>query len=232
MARYTKAYSAFTERLGEIETLCSLASLREKRDPIGLRKEINALSRSSIVLLSGRLEAYIKELGEIALDSLHAKSVPRTKIPSRLYYHISKDKLNEIRDTSDPEKIAEKVFLFIDEDLLYWSRDTAFPQEIPTYKFNRGFATPTFEKIRGYLKRFGYQEYRSDLKRLLRNKYVSTVNLVDHLVDTRNKIAHGDPQVSKTPSEITSMITTTKIFCRSTDNLFAKWWKNQFCSIR
>ncbi len=232
MTRYTKAYSAFTRRLAEVETLRGLASIREKQDPIGLRNEINALSRGSIVLLSSHLEAYIKELGEIALDSMHMKSVPRTKLSSRLYYHISKDLLDEIRDTADPERIGEKIFSFIESDIPYWSRDGAFPEAIPTSRFNKGFSNPAFERIRNYLNRFGYEDFRSDFKSSLKGAYQPTVNMVDHLVDTRNKIAHGDLETTKTPSELTSMISTITFFCRSTDNLFASWWKAHFCSIR
>ena len=112
MARYTKAYSSFTARLSEVNTLRSLASSREKRGPIDLRDEINALSRGSIVLLCSHLEAYIKELGEIALDSMHTKSVPRTGLSSRFYYHISKGLLDEINDTSNQRELLIKCLDF------------------------------------------------------------------------------------------------------------------------
>ena len=232
MARYTKAYSAFKAKLSEVNTLRSLACNREKRDPINSRDEINALSRGSIVLLCSHLEAYIKELGEIALDSMHTKSIPRTRLSSKIYYHISKDLLDEIKSTSDPERIGDKIFKFLEDDLLYWSRDGAFPKPIPTDRFNKGFSNPAFEKIRRYMRRFGYDGYQGDLSQSLMGSYQPTINLVNHLVDTRNKIAHGDPQANKTPSDLSGMITTTMLFCRSTDQVFASWWKRQFCSIR
>ena len=234
MTRYTKAYSAFTKGLAEVETLCHIASLREKRDPIGLKEEINALSRSSIVLLSSRLEAYVKELGGIALDSLYEKSVPREKMPSQFYYHISKDKLDEIQDTSDPEKIARKVFLFIERDLPYWSRAEAFPKEIPIDRFNMGFSNPTLKRIGKYFNRFGYsgEDYQHDLYKRLANACLPTTNMVNQLVYTRNKIAHGDPMATQTPLELAKMIETIRLFCRCTDEVFASWWKTHFCSIR
>ena len=65
------------------------------------------------MLLCGHLEAYVKELGEIALESMTLKSIVRTNLSSRFYYHISRDLLDEIEKPSDPEKIAEKVFAFL-----------------------------------------------------------------------------------------------------------------------
>ena len=83
MARFTPAYSKLIERLDEVEMLRRLAASYERKDAITNRKEINALSRGAIVLLCSHLEAYVRELGEIALDSMTAKAIPRT-IDSRI----------------------------------------------------------------------------------------------------------------------------------------------------
>jgi hypothetical protein len=56
--------------------------------------------------------------------------------------------------------------------------------------------------------------------------------MVDHLVDTRNKIAHGDPAASKTPGEVATMMSIMRLFCGSTDAVFASWWRTRFCAIR
>jgi hypothetical protein len=232
MARYTKAYSAFVWRMNEVEILRRQAASNEKRDAIGLRDEINALCRGSIVLLSSHLEAFIKELGEVALDSMHANGIQRTRLRSRLYYHISRDILDEVQDTSDPEKIGEKIFSFLQTDLSYWSRTGPFPEPIPVDRFNKGFSNPAFKKVKKYFNRFGYETYNRDLVEQLQGAYHPTVNMVDHLVDTRNKIAHGDSGATKTPSDVSAMIATTRLFCRSTDSTFGSWWKSHFCAIR
>jgi hypothetical protein len=232
MARYTTAYSAFVTRLDEVETLQRFAATKERTDPIALRNEINALCRGSIVLLCGHLEAYVKELGEVALESMTVKNVPRNNVSSRLYYYVSKGLLEDIQNTSDPERVADKVFAFIQSDLAYWSRTGPFPQPIQTARFNMGFANPAFIKIKRYFNRFGYAEYQHDLARRLRADYLPTINMVDHLVDTRNKIAHGDPAASKTPGEVATMMSITRLFCGSTDAVFATWWRTRFCAIR
>src|SRR5688572_16446303 len=109
MARYTPAYYSFRQRIEEVEILRKAAAQKEKKDPIVLRREINALCRGAIVLLCGHFEAFIKEIGEVALDALHSRGVHRTKLDPRLYYHISKDILDEIQDTADGGRIADKV---------------------------------------------------------------------------------------------------------------------------
>jgi len=193
MARYTAAYSSFVSRLDEVEALRKFALQEERIDPIGLRNGINALCRGALVLLSSHLEAYVKDIGEVALTSMTTKSVPRTKISSRLYYYVSQDLLAELKDTADPEKVADKVFAFIGSDLTYWSKSGVFPQPIQAERFNKGFASPAFPKIKQYFNRFGYDTYAKDLSDRLQAEYQPTVNMVNHLVDTRNKIAHGDP---------------------------------------
>jgi RiboL-PSP-HEPN len=232
MPRYTSAYSSFVLRLGEIDILLRISFKKEKTNPVNLRNEINALCRGSVVLLSAHLEAYIKEVGELALDSMYQKRVPRTKVASRFFYHLSKQLLNEIQDTSDQEKIADKLFSFIQNDLLYWSKIGPFPQALPTEQFNKGFSNPAYDKIKAYFNRFGYTEYNRDLASVLKAKYQSSVNMIDHLVDTRNKIAHGDPTATKTPGEVKEMITIIRQYCLATDSVFAKWWRSNFCSIR
>lgn len=232
MARYTEAYSIFAKNLTEVNTLQSLAHSYQIRDPIVFHNEINALSRGSIVLLSSHLEAYIKRLGEVALDSMYTRSVPRTGLSSRFYYYISKDIIDEIRNTSDPKSLGEKIFSLLERDLSYWSHTGPFPSQIQVDRFNKGFSNPTFKKIEKYFNRFGYENYGRDLATLLAGAYQLTTNAVDNLIDIRNQIAHGDPRITRTPSELKEMIRTIRFFCRITDGVFATWWKENFCSIR
>jgi RiboL-PSP-HEPN len=232
MARYTLAYSSLLLRLKEIEVLRRSAGATERSDPINLRHEINAFCRAAIVLLCAHLEAYVKELGEIALTNIHAKAVPRVKLSPQFFYHLSKDILDEVQDTSDPIRIAAKVFDFLQNDLAYWNRAGPFPQQLPIDRFNQGFSNPAFQKIGAYFNRFGYADYKRELARMLKADYSVTVNMVDHLVDTRNKIAHGDQAATKTPADVRDMIRIIRAYCGTTDKIFASWCKRTLCTIR
>jgi hypothetical protein len=232
VGRYTYAYSSFIARLDEVEILRRVAWVDERRDPVEMRNQINALCRGAIVLLSAHLEAYIKELGEVALTGIYAKGIARTGLAPQFYYHISKDILDEVHETSEPDRIASKLFRFLQTDLPFWSQAGPFPQPLPSHRFNRDFSNPSFEKVRAYFNRFGYSEYKRDLARLLHAKYQATVNMVNHLVDTRNKIAHGDPTATETPGDVRDMIVMIRAYCAATDAAFASWCKANLCTIR
>jgi hypothetical protein len=232
MTRYTSAYSSFLLRLKEVDTLLVLAKNLERKNPIVSGTEINALCRGAIVLLSSHVESYIKELGEVTLESIHSKKVPRTNISLQFYYHISKQSIQDIKNTEDYEKIAEKFFQFIQDDLHYWERQGPFPNPLPSEKFNSGFSNPAFKKIKSYLSRFGYDSFKNDLASKLTTKLQATINTVNHLVELRNQIAHGDQYTSKTPSDIKQLLIIIKLFCETTDNIFASWCTQHLCSIR
>lgn|GEM_PF-1649698 len=232
MGRYTSAYSNLRCGLNEVGSLRKIAAVKERSDPIGLRHEINAVCRGAIVLLSAHLESYIKELGEVVLDALHVQCVSRTHLNDALFYHISKDLLDEISETREPARIAKKVFDFVLSDLPLWSRTGPFPQPLPVERFNKGFSNPAFNKVRKYFNRFGYGDYKRDLKQRLKGDFSAAQNMVDHLVDTRNKIAHGDPNTTKTPKELADMISIIRRYGMATDAVFAAWCKKNICNIR
>ncbi|KAF5884562.1 MAE_28990/MAE_18760 family HEPN-like nuclease [Rhizobium sp. PEPV16] len=232
MTRHTEAYSSFVERLGEIALLIALAQKKERSNAIAHGKEINAFCRGAVVLLSSHVEAYIKELGECALERFYQRKVDRSGMSARIFYNISKDFVADIKDTADPERIAEKIFLFIESDLKFWSKSGAFSLQIPTEKFNKGFSNPAFGKVKSYFSRFGYEHYRHDFYRELGKNAQTTENMLDSMVALRNNIAHGDLSATRTPREINEMMDIIKDFCRSTDNIFSRWCKLHHCPIR
>lgn len=232
MARFTSAFSSFSNGIQEINLLISSAAQKERKDPVRYYSEIRALCRGAIVLLTAHIEAYVKEVGEITLDAIHTKRVERAYLHPRLYYHISKNAIDEIQDTSDSEKIAEKIFSFINNDSQYWSRSGPFPIPIDSDRFNKGFSNPAFEKVAAYLGRFGHKTYKNELAKSLKANYAPTINTINHLVDTRNKIAHGDPNVTETPLDLKGIVKTAQLFCRTTDSVFASWCSKNICKIR
>ncbi len=199
---------------------------------MGLRHEINALCRGAIVLLSARVEAYVKEVGGVALDAMHSKRVPRARFSDRVFYYASKSILDEIQDTEDPDKIAAKVFSFLQSDGGLWSKTSSLPTPIDADRFSKGFSNPSFGKVCAYFGRFGYSNYSRDLGRILRARYGATTNMINHLVETRNNIAHGDPSATKTPDELRDMMILSRLFCRTTDSVFASWCGSSLCRIR
>lgn len=232
MSRYTRSYTSLLGRVSEINLLLRLARKKEKKFEPELAAEINALCRGAIVLLCSHIEGYIKELGELALERVVEKSVCRSKISPLVPYHISSDLFGEIKDTSDNEKVANKIIALFERDFSIWERTGPYLEPLPDDRFNSGFASPSYKKISAYFGRFGYREYKRDLPRVLKADSSGCINLIDHLVDIRNKIAHGDPFTSKTPSDLMDAVKMVLLFCRTTDDLFAVWCKKNLCVIR
>lgn len=232
MGRYTTAYTSLLARLVEVEILRKHAADQERTDPVQNRHEVNALCRGAIVLLCAHLEAFIRELGDVALGRLYERAVPRRKLAPQLYYYMSKDILDEVKDTSQPTKLADKLFWFLDNDAAMWGRKGPLPGPVPAERFNKGFASPAYKKIQRYFKRFGYSGYRNDLAVILKGDYSTTTNMVDHLVDIRNKIAHGDTTATETPADIKEMVHIVRRFCAVSDGAFASWFKREMCCIR
>jgi RiboL-PSP-HEPN len=232
MGRYTNSYGQFLERLGEVHILRKSAAKKERENAIRHAKEIRALCRASVVLLSSHVEAFIKELGETALEAFFDKRISRSNVSAAIFYNISKDVIAELSASSESDKIAEKMFEFLDLDLGFWSKVGPFPNQIPSDRFNKGFASPAFKKVVTYFGRFGYRDFKRDFDKKLSSESPLTINALDHMVAVRNNIAHGDESATKTPSEVEIMIKIVSLFCRSTDDVFSSWCKKNHCSIR
>jgi hypothetical protein len=209
-----------------------MAKSFERDDPAKYASEINALCRGAVVLLSSHIEGYTKEIGEITLAKIYEKSVCRSKLSNNISYYASRDIISEIKNTEGAEKLSPKIVNLIERDLSLWEQVGPHPQPISEDRFNKSFSSPSFQKIASYIARFGYTEFKRDLKTQMKGDYLPAQNLIDHIVDVRNKIAHGDPIISKTPTDLLDTIPMVKNFCRNTDELFADWCKINICNIR
>lgn len=233
MPRFTPVYGDFSERLKEVGILRRrAAALERSRTSFRHGHEISALCRGAVVLLSSHIEAYVKELGEHTLDSLHSKEVCRSRMAPQFFYHISKVHIEAIRDASQPDGIARHIQAFVDNDARFWENTDPLPAPIPSQVFNKGFSNPTFDKVKAYFGRFGYADFRRDFFREMGREAQTISSNLDQIVDTRNSIAHGDPAATKTPSEIKAMMETSRAFCRATDKVFGNWCRNHLCTIR
>ena len=233
MSRYTAAYSAFIKRLTEVETLLrrsqDVSQQRATPDNISF---VNALCRSGVVLLSSHIEGYVKDVGEIAIERIALRKLPKSKLAGRFRYHLSHDLINEIKDTKDPSQIAIKIDALFERDSHIWGTDLRFSGVLPAGLFLANFATPTHEHIKKFFNRFGYEQYTGDLAKRLTVNYQPCHNMVDQVVNQRNAIAHGDMVMTGTPTDLAQMITLVKQYCRETDHVVGNWFSAQRCTIR
>ncbi len=231
--RYSVAYSGFVQRLSEVELILRKAKEASVQAPNSANIAfVNALCRSGVVLLSSHIEGYIKELGETALDRIARHELPKTRLGGRFQYYLSRDLITEIKDTQDPANIATKLGQLFDRDEHIWNAHPRFSGPLSTEIFLGGFANPKHEKIEKFFKRYGYDSYSRDLAKRLTRDYRPCTNMVDHVVDQRNKIAHGDMVISSTPGDLADMIRLVKLYCREGDRVVGDWFRTQQCAIR
>lgn len=233
MARYTDAYSNLLERLTEVTCLHGLA--REtgglNMSPLQIDRS-RALYRGAVVLLSSHIEGYIEDLCILMVERIHQRAMRKAVFGGAFLYHFSKDIIIQIKDTNDPVGIATKIQELLSRDADIWDSAVSFQQAPSTDRFIHGFSTPKVENIRKMFARFGYTSYIDDLKRFLAADGHACTNMVDRVVNERNKIAHGDVAASGTPSDIADMIVYIRLFCRGTDNVVADWSRSKGCVIR
>lgn len=231
--RYTLAYGEFVGRCEEVLLLVKRAAAIERsKTALARGKEIDALCRGALVLLSSHVEAYIKELGESLLDAIFVRQVCRSKLSSSFFYHCSRAHIEKIRDASDIETISADIFDFIQTGSDIWKKTGGMPRSVDAEAFNFGFANPKFERIKKYLGRFGYTSLRHDMNRALKADCVLIIGNLDQIVDIRNAIAHGEASAKKTPSEVKDFVMSAKTFCRTVDAKFSSWCSVNICPIR
>ena len=234
MARYTTAYSKFVKNLREVEALNKLAKEHADDKVLlnGSQAVRDALCRSAIVLLSSHIEGYIENLVELILFKIVEKRIPKTKLSLIFLYYLSKDLLVSICETESPYKVSKKVKKLFSRDYFIWSDNEFFCEDLQIDLFISEFSSPRFKRINKFFARFGYQEYSRDLRRNLKSKYDPCMNMVDNVVDQRNKIAHGDVSTTSTPKDLEDMLDLIYLFCRSTDEVVGNWFSELDCPLR
>lgn len=229
----TPVYSEFRKRIQEVEILrVRAARLEKSSNRLAHKDEISALCRGGVVLLSSHIEAYVKELGEHTLDKLYSKRVPVNSLSPRFFYHVSKRSIEEIRKTEDHDRLAGKVFDFISTQSPFWITTGSMPRPVQSSDFNAGFSNPTFDKVCTYINRFGFSDFRGKFRSKLGRDSNAVITGLDNIVSTRNSIAHGESDATKTPSDVKEMIETARKFCLTSDSIFSDWCRTNLCTIR
>lgn len=233
MPRFTSAYSNLIVRFDEINVLLRLArTLSTSQAVLVSTRQINALCRSGVVLLSGHIEGYIEEIGEIAIDQIGSRGLAKRKMGSKFKYHLSRDLIRAVKDSSHPTRISANIDAFLTRDLHIWDTNHSFTTQISAEVFVSDFANPTHDRIKKFFSRFGYLHYQGDLTRRLGADYAACKNMLDQVIHQRNKIAHGDTITAGTPTDLSQMLILVKQYCREADCAVADWFRTIGCPIR
>ena len=194
--------------------------------------KINSLCRGGVVLLSSHIEGYIEEIGQIALERIFVRTVPKAKLGNVFKYHLSKDLIRDIKGTEDQEKIVSKLQNLFLRDGHIWDFTLIFTNQLSYERFIDGFSNPTHDRIKSFFNRFGYKNFEGDLAHRLQRNFPICKNMIDQVIRLRNDIAHGNFFAPVTPNDIGIMVVLTKLYCRETDCVVGDWFKSIDCPIR
>lgn len=233
MAKYSSAYSNLVGRLSEVELIIGMASsVSNFKSPPSSLQETAALCRGGIVLLCSHLEGYVETLGEIGIQSIGTNRLPKTKMVDEFRYYLSRNLIEEIRRQPSPNVIASKILEFVDSDLTIWDSSLRFSSPLPVDSFIKSFRSPNHRNIIKFFNRFGFRQFNGELQTHLKSEYQACIAMVDHIVDQRNKIAHGDYTIAGSLGDLKNMHQYLKTYCRTTDKVVGDWFKNIGCPIR
>lgn len=233
MAAYSSAYSGLVTRLKEIESLLEMARITEKnpsrRNSLLL---VGALCRSGVVLLCSHIEGYIENLGTLAIEQIERKNLPKDSMPDAFRFYLSRDLIDEVKQLGNAETSASKIIGLFSRDGHIWNSDPLFSAPLSASTFIGNFATPKHVTISSFFRRFGYEEFHGDLSKRLTTQAQACTNMVDQVVDQRNKIAHGDQVTTNTPLDLENMLKFVKLYCRTLDQIVGDWFRSVGCPIR
>ncbi|MCH8137200.1 MAG: hypothetical protein IIB77_14590 [Proteobacteria bacterium] len=233
MSAYSTAYSSLIIRLEEIEAVLSLARATAKAPPVRRNLVlVHALCRGGVVLLCSHIEGYIEDLGILAIDRIASKKLPKHVLSEDFRYFLSRDLIAGIKDSTHPPTVASKVRAFFTRDAHIWDNSSDYSSPLPATAFVGNFSNPRPEQIRRFFSRFGYTQFERDLAHRLTHDFRACRNMVDQVVEQRNKIAHGDSITTGTPQDLADMLRLVKSYCRVTDQVVGDWFRTKGCSIR
>lgn len=233
MAAYSPAYSSLVNRLQEIELILSMARVTANRPP---RRNswvlVAALCRSGVVLLCSHIEGYIENLGTHAIEQIEQKQLSKSSMPVAFRYYLSRDLIDEVKQPSNAETTASKIDVLLARDAHIWDASPNLAPPLSATTFVGNFSTPKHVEISSFFRRFGFLTFHSDLSKRLTTQAQACTNMVDQVVDQRNKIAHGDPVTTGTPYDLEDMLKFVKLYCRTVDQVVGDWFRSVGCPIR
>lgn len=233
MAAYSEAYSSLVIRLKEIESILSMARANETRS---LRRDsrlrVDSLCRSGVVLLCSHIEGYVENVGALAVERIGLKRISKGKMPAAFRYHLSRDLILGVKQSNEPEIIATRIDELMARDADVWNTTSHLSSPLSSEIFIGNFSTPKHDSISSFFGRFGYSDFHRDLLRRLTTQGPACTNMIDQVVDQRNKIAHGDQVTTGTPHELEDMLRLVKAYCKALDQVVGDWFRSIGCPIR
>lgn len=232
MPSLSPAFRRFETRLAEVHHLIVLSQhkVSGRRLKLATDEHSAALCRAATVLLSSHIQGFVEDLSDVVVKSFINDSVPAAKIPDAFRYFASKNAIISIVSTQGAQTVERIRTYLSDFGYLIETTGPAHP-ELSSLPYKDGFGNPTVDEVKQFLKRFGFTNFEGEMKRRLKRDWLLVENAVDQTVDRRNKIAHGDPLATLTPSELKQYMSLVRKFCATADAVTTMHFRKVGCRI-
>jgi hypothetical protein len=207
---------AFVRAVDEIADL-----QRADRTPTGgapLEPDITrVVGRASVVLLTSHFERYIHAVNEEATGVANAAGVAGWLLPEKLRLIHSSSVVDAMLET-DWVNRASKLREFMESEGWLWSKGQS--GALDHKRLLTWMKTPTPTNLVRYYRHWEIEDIFSAITRAVHTKTDLRLKLQE-LVDKRNNIAHGDPNIEATRGDVGGYRDATLRFCERSDRQLA-----------
>lgn len=214
----SESLSRLREGLTEVRML--LAANPTPRRGLPRFDVLRAIGRSSVVLATSHLEAYIYGLTEEMSISLVNQSMRGADLPLRLRLRHTAFLLDIAAGTGWERREEALINLFAEEAAL-WTNNGKNLETLHHERFLANFKTPRAKPLIRYFREWGIQDIFSAITRKPTTR-AELLMRIDELGEKRNLIAHGDFSVQATPTDVRRFLIAIDTFCTRTDGVMRR----------
>lgn len=177
-----------------------------------------AIGRASVVLLSGHLERYIRNVNEEAVACVNSCGVIGSQLPKRLRLLHSKNAIEDLASTSwDGDGRVKSLERFSQSETWLWGASGNGALEHG--RLIRWMRAPLPREIIRYYRYWEIEDIFTSITRTAHTRKHIWLKMTEmtEMTEKRNNIAHGDLAIEATQADVQSYMKVVKQFGARSD---------------
>lgn len=195
---------------------------------IANNNEDKALFKSIVLLLSAKLEKYVKDSAQEYVQELLKLNLTKNDIPQELFVEIIKNEVNTINNVKIENYLTKEKYIERSRVLsLIWD-DKRILKSLKCEEFSISISNNGTNEFESVYKKIGFPNIINELEDYVLNEDVldnicsstsySIKEKINSIIHMRNNIIHDDATPQITPSDINLYIEVVKSFVDQIDS--------------
>lgn len=195
---------------------------------IGDNSEDKALFKSIVLLLSAKLEKYVKDSAQEYVQEILKLNLTKNDLPQELFVEIIKNEVNTINNVKIENYLTKEKYKERSRVLsLIWD-DKRILKSLKCEEFSISISNNGTNEFESVYKKIGFQNIINELEDYVLNNDVldnicsstsySIKEKINSIIHMRNNIIHDDATPQITPSDIKLYIEVVKSFVDQIDS--------------